>query len=110
MPAPHPKAYVRLAKPSELPAVARVLTRAFAKDPAMNWYGCLPKMVDDIDSPSPVNKRSMRNLTWFQAALVKATVLVDGALVRSGFAVTDSNGYVPLHCFTRPLAVMNSTV
>ena len=44
----------------------------------MNWYGCLPKMVDDIDSPSPVDKRSMRNLTWFQAALVKATVLVDG--------------------------------
>ena len=39
-----------------------------------------------------------------------ATVLVDGALVRSGIAVTDSNGYVPLHCFTRPLAVMNSTV
>ena len=25
-----------------------------------------------------------------------ATVLVDGALVRSGFAVTDSNEYVPL--------------
>ncbi|KAI0749959.1 hypothetical protein C8Q80DRAFT_1314396 [Daedaleopsis nitida] len=71
-------AYVRLAKPSEYPNAIRVLTRAFAKDPAMNWYGCVPAMVDDIDSPSDTARRTMRNLSWFQAALVKATILIDG--------------------------------
>lgn len=75
-----PGAYVRLAKPSEYAEVTRVLTRAFAKDPAMNWYGGATKVVDDVDNPTPEDKRHMRHLSWFQEALVRATVLVNGVV------------------------------
>ncbi|KAI0706767.1 hypothetical protein C8T65DRAFT_727857 [Cerioporus squamosus] len=67
-------------RPSEYPAVTRVLTRAFAKDPAMNWYGGVTELVEDIDSPTPKARRSMRNLSLFQEALVRATVLVNGVV------------------------------
>lgn len=73
-----PQAYVRIAQPSERSDATRVLTRAFAKDPAMNWYGCVPEVVNDLDNPTRTAKRTMRNLQWFQEALVKATILVDG--------------------------------
>lgn len=76
--AKHPDAYVRLARPSEVPAITRVLTRAFAKDPAMNWYGCVPELVPDCESQTPSAQRSMRNLSWFQSAILKSTVLVKG--------------------------------
>lgn len=76
--AKHPDAYVRLARPSEFPAITRVLTRAFAKDPAMNWYGCVPELVPDCESQTPSAQRSMRNLSWFQSAILKSTVLVKG--------------------------------
>ena len=72
--------YVRVAKPSEYAEATRVLTRAFAKDPAMNWYGNVREMVDDIDNPGPTAKRTMRNLQWFQAAILRATVLVQGVV------------------------------
>ncbi|KAI0788120.1 hypothetical protein C8Q74DRAFT_1411002 [Fomes fomentarius] len=78
MSANEPHAYVRIAQPSEHSDVTRVLTRAFAKDPAMNWYGCVPEAVNDLDNPTRTAKRTMRNLQWFQEALVKATNLVDG--------------------------------
>ena len=50
--------YVRVAKLSEYAEATRVLTRAFAKDPAMNWYGNVREMVDDIDNPGPTAKRT----------------------------------------------------
>ncbi|RPD54330.1 hypothetical protein L227DRAFT_616266 [Lentinus tigrinus ALCF2SS1-6] len=74
----HPEAYVRLAKPSEYAEVTRVLTRAFAKDPAMNWYAGATEVVDDIDHLTRTAKRHMRHLSWFQEALVRMTVLVKG--------------------------------
>ncbi|RDX42777.1 hypothetical protein OH76DRAFT_1410855 [Lentinus brumalis] len=76
----HPKAYVRAAHRSERKDIARVLTRAFAKDPAMNWFGCVPELVDDIVNPSPRAKRSMRNLSQFQDSLVRAIMLVKGVV------------------------------
>ncbi|RPD54351.1 hypothetical protein L226DRAFT_494445 [Lentinus tigrinus ALCF2SS1-7] len=94
----HPGAYVRLARPNEYAAVTRVLTRAFAKDPAMNWYGCVTALVDDIDSPTPKAERTMQNLSWFQEALVRATILVGGvvtvvAIPQSGGQVETLNGH-----------------
>ncbi len=79
-PTQHPKAYVRAAHRSERKDIARVLTRAFAKDPAMNWFGCVPQLVDDIVNPSPRAKRSMRNLSQFQDSLVRAIMLVKGVV------------------------------
>lgn len=76
----HPGAYVRLAKPSEYAEATRVLTRAFAKDPAMNWYGCATEIVDDVNNPSPTAKRHLQHLSWFQGALVKMTVLIKGVV------------------------------
>ena len=80
MPSADPQAYVRFAKASEFAAVTRVLTCAFAQDPAMNWYGCVAEMVDDVDTPSPSSRRTMRNLHWFQTAIAKATELAHGVV------------------------------
>ncbi|RDX42374.1 hypothetical protein OH76DRAFT_1362923 [Lentinus brumalis] len=91
----HPEAYVRVAKPSDNAAVTRVLTRAFAKDPAMNWYGGVTKLVEDINSPSPTDARSMRNLSWFQEALVRLTVLVDGVVTVVAIPRTDTKANPP---------------
>ena len=74
----HPEAHVRAAVLEELPDVARVLTRAFVNDPAMNWYGCVPALVKDLDNPTPSEQKTIRNLNWFQVALAKATFLVGG--------------------------------
>jgi hypothetical protein len=38
-------AYVRQAKPSEIPALVAVYVRAFARDPAMNWFGSVRTLV-----------------------------------------------------------------
>ncbi|TFK91590.1 hypothetical protein K466DRAFT_482487 [Polyporus arcularius HHB13444] len=86
----HPEAYVRVAKPSDNAAVTRVLTRAFAKDPAMNWYGGVTKLVEDIDSPLPKDARTMRNLSWFQEALVRLTVVVEGVVTVVAIPRTDN--------------------
>ncbi|KAI1783887.1 hypothetical protein LXA43DRAFT_292401 [Ganoderma leucocontextum] len=74
----HPEARVRDALPEELPDVARVLTRAFVNDPAMNWYGCVPELVKDLDNPTPSEQKTIRNLNWFQTALTKSTFIVGG--------------------------------
>ena len=74
----HPRARVRAAAPSELGDVARVLTRAFVNDPAMNWYGCVNELVQDLDHPTPSEQKTIRNLHWFQTALTRATLLVGG--------------------------------
>ncbi|RPD54357.1 hypothetical protein L226DRAFT_616935 [Lentinus tigrinus ALCF2SS1-7] len=46
----------------------------------MNWYGCVTALVDNIDSPTPKAERTMRTLSWFQEALVRATILVEGVV------------------------------
>lgn len=75
----HPDARVRAALPSELPDVARVLTRAFVNDPAMNWFGGVKELVRDLDNPAtPSEQKTVRNQNWFQTAAVKATFLVNG--------------------------------
>ena len=76
----HPSAYVRLAQLSELPAITRVLTRAFARDPDMNWCGSAPQLVADVDSPTPSEQTTMRNLSWYQSALCKA-IFLDGGVI-----------------------------
>ena len=74
------RGYVRAATPSEYAEATRVLVRSFAKDPAMNWYGGVTEMVDDIDNPSPTSKRTLRNLESFQGGLLEATALVGGSV------------------------------
>ena len=91
MPPKHPSAYVRMAQPSELPTLTNVLTRAFAKDPAMNWYGCVTILVKDIDHPTPAEAKSMRNLGWFQAAICKATLLEGGTITVVAIPDEDKN-------------------
>ena len=75
----HPDARVRAALPAELEDVARVLTRAFVNDPAMNWFGGVKDLVGDLDNPATASEqKTVRNQNWFQRAAVKATFLIDG--------------------------------
>lgn len=73
----HPNAYVRAAKPSELPTVADVLTRAFLNDPTMCYYGCAPALVADPDNPE--DEETIRGLHIFQSTVMaRASLLVGG--------------------------------
>ena len=74
----HPNAYVRAAKPSELPAVIDVLTRAFLDDPTMCYYGSAPALVKDPTNPTPSDKKTIRALRVFQGAMAKVSWLVGG--------------------------------
>ena len=76
----HCNIYVRPAHLSEREAVVRVLTRAFATDPLMNWFGGVTEPVTDIDAPTPAAERSMRNLAQLQDALVRAVWLMNGVV------------------------------
>ncbi|KAL5536456.1 hypothetical protein ACEPAF_278 [Sanghuangporus sanghuang] len=87
-----PGAYVRLAHPSELGEVVRVLTRAFSRDPALNWYGCVKKMVPDCDSQEPHAVRTMKRLHNFQTATVKLTHLLGGVITVAVIPQNDSSG------------------
>lgn len=71
-------AYVRLAKPSETSAIAAVLTRAFARDPVMNWLGGVRALVpanhkgDADDGGDDGNARhTLARLQRFQLGSVK---------------------------------------
>ena len=44
-PGPETPAYVRQARSSEISAIVAVLTRAFARDPMMNWLGGVRALV-----------------------------------------------------------------
>ena len=76
--------YVRIAEPHEYEEVAWVLARAFARDPAMSWYGCIKEMfprhqdISDYDNLPAKAKATLRNLHIFQSALVHATILSGG--------------------------------
>jgi hypothetical protein len=66
---------VREAKPSEIPALAAVYARAFARDPMMNWLGNVRTLVpvdhkgeDDDDAGV---RRTLAGLRHFQLVLVK---------------------------------------
>ena len=74
----HPNAYVRAAKPSELPAVTDVLTRAFLDDPTMCYYGSAPALVKDPANPTPSEEKTIRALHVFQGAMARVPWLVGG--------------------------------
>ena len=73
-------AYVRLAHTSELSQLSLTLTRAFARDPAMNWYGGVKEHVPSPDSTLPSAVDTMRRLRYFQEFLVKGMMLVGGII------------------------------
>jgi hypothetical protein len=76
-------AYVRQAKPSEIPALADVYARAFARDPQMNWFGGVRKLVPadydyqksngegKDDKETHAARRTVESLRCFQLVLVK---------------------------------------
>ncbi|EIM91636.1 uncharacterized protein STEHIDRAFT_128452 [Stereum hirsutum FP-91666 SS1] len=74
-------ASTRLAKPSEYPSAIRVLTRAFARDPCMNWFGGVVKMVPSCDSKDSHATKTMKALYSFQETLLLATVISGGHVV-----------------------------
>ena len=76
----HPKAYVREAYPHEMPDVIACLTRAFAKNPAMNWYGSVARLVTDVDADDAQTKRTLRNLSYFQNTTAQATAVSKGVI------------------------------
>jgi hypothetical protein len=69
-------AYVREVKPSEIPALAAVYARAFARDPMMNWLGNVRALVpadhkgEDDDDDVGV-RRTLAGLRHFQLVLLK---------------------------------------
>ncbi|KAK7049838.1 hypothetical protein VNI00_005268 [Paramarasmius palmivorus] len=80
---PH-NAYVRVAVPHEYPEVISLLTRAFSRDPAMNWFGSLKEMVPawneepKWDTHPPAAKQAFKNLYAFQNAVVRGSGLQGG--------------------------------
>ncbi|KAI9511572.1 hypothetical protein F5148DRAFT_975010 [Russula earlei] len=70
--------YVREAKPSDIPALADVYTRAFARDPMMNWFGNVGELVraDHLKGGEKVPstaRRTLESLHHFQLVLMKMT-------------------------------------
>jgi len=74
------KASVRLALPSELPVISHVLTLAFARDPALNWFGCVKDMIPDHNSTSSSAVKTMEHLNKFMFCLCKLTLVVGGVI------------------------------
>jgi len=77
-------AYVRQAKPSEISTIADVLTRAFARDPMMNWLGDVRALVPadhkgDEDDDANV-RRTLANLRDFELGVLKTETSDDGLL------------------------------
>uniref|UniRef100_A0A0W0GDI3 N-acetyltransferase domain-containing protein n=1 Tax=Moniliophthora roreri TaxID=221103 RepID=A0A0W0GDI3_MONRR len=73
-------AYVRVVEPHEYPVAIRILTHAFAHDPAMNWYGSVKELVPAPDEQdySKTVKRTLKRLYTFQNMLLRGTVLQGG--------------------------------
>jgi hypothetical protein len=81
-------AYVRLAKPSEIPALVDVYARAFARDPSMNWFGGVRELVSvdyqkgngdeegKDDKETSAARRTVEALRDFQLVLVKMTKIL----------------------------------
>ncbi|KAK7033657.1 hypothetical protein VNI00_012657 [Paramarasmius palmivorus] len=90
-------AYVRVAEPHEYPEVIDMLTRAFARDPSMNWFGGVKELVPtyndqpDQDKYSPATKQTLKNLRAFQNTLVRGSTL-QGGFVTVVVIPTDSGG------------------
>lgn len=90
-PAPErkPKAYVREADPEEYDEVAWVLARAYARDPCMNWYGCVKELFPaeqvtaDYKNIPKKHRRTLKNICIFEKALMRATVLSGGLVTVS---------------------------
>jgi hypothetical protein len=68
-------AYVRQADPSEFPAIADVLTRAFARDPLFNWLGDVRTLVPEDNKGSEDEneevRRTLANLRDFEVNAMK---------------------------------------
>ena len=70
-------AYVRPAKPSESSAIAAVITRAFARDPVMNWLGGVRTLVPadhkgDADDDDGNARHTLASLQRFEVGVVKS--------------------------------------
>ena len=79
--------YVRQAKPNELPAIAAIYERAFARDPVMNWLGCVPTVVPHYTAQDKRSRRTLSGLHSFHLVLIKMTQIrgrVDVVVERDG--------------------------
>ncbi|SJK99783.1 uncharacterized protein ARMOST_03094 [Armillaria ostoyae] len=77
-----PAAIVRLATKADYGEVATLLTRAFANDPAMNWWGGVKKetAVTNLNKLDTGMKKTMENLRRFQSCVVHATINAGGII------------------------------
>ena len=64
-------AYVRPAKPSEIPALAAIYERAFSRDPVMNWLGGVRTLVPHHTAQDPRTRRTLTALRHFQLVATK---------------------------------------
>ena len=85
-------AYLRQAKPSDIPALAAVYARAFARDPQMNWFGGVRALVPtdydhdhhnridgndkDTDNARATARRTLKALRHFQLVLVRMALIL----------------------------------
>ncbi|SJK99788.1 uncharacterized protein ARMOST_03099 [Armillaria ostoyae] len=75
-------ATVRLATEGDYEEGATLLTRAFANDPAMNWWGGAKKetAVTNFNKLDTGMKKTMENLRRFQSCVVHATINAGGII------------------------------
>lgn len=80
----HDAPYARVATPDEISEAAWVLARAFAHDPAMNWFGhvkeMLPEQVNDYKALPSKAKSVLRKLYAFEYSLMRATIMSGGVV------------------------------
>ncbi|KAH9993719.1 hypothetical protein BJV74DRAFT_884319 [Russula compacta] len=84
-------AYLRQAKPSDIPALAAVYARAFARDPQMNWFGGVRALVPmdydhdhdhndgndkGTDNARATARRTLKALRHFQLVLVRMALIL----------------------------------
>ncbi|TBU42604.1 hypothetical protein BD309DRAFT_991583 [Dichomitus squalens] len=74
----NPDAYVRPVKPTELPQVIDLLTRAFINDPTMCYYGHVPALVQDPVHPTPSDEKTIRDLRVFWNAMARIPLCIGG--------------------------------
>ncbi|KAI0272705.1 hypothetical protein BC834DRAFT_858044 [Gloeopeniophorella convolvens] len=70
-PAPASSGYVRPIKPNEVQALADVWTRAFARDPSMNWFGGVRALVPHHSASDAGSRRTLAGLGHFQLTILK---------------------------------------
>jgi hypothetical protein len=70
-----PKAIIRAGTSADLKELTQMLTRAFARDPMMNWFGGVRKLVSSADTQDRRERDTLKRLSRFEEATTRLVLL-----------------------------------